>query len=606
MSQLRLLLGGLVLGACGETVRSSDPALRVGDASTPEPGGDAAADPRGSFTGGENGSLAVRISASRTAVCPGGCVTLTASVAGGQAPYEYVWSHGLGAKAGPVTACPVADTTYGLTVRDTPPSREFAREAEEAQARVSVAVTTDCADSGVRADEAGAPASDRDAGPSGAGGSSANAADAGGEDGAPAARRDGAVPPPRGLELECQATATVDASAGVRATEGLLNPFDMASPLAVDPAGNFILSVGFQGVFDLGSELRDDRGGNIALLVAKYDPGCRLLWSRSYSGLLSWVGGASAAASGSDTVLAGIFAGVVDLGGGLLVSGSLVGAVLAKLDASGNTRWSRAFVSTSGTEFFDVAVDPGTGDIVATGLTSGDVSFGGATLSTAGARLPFVVRFTANGDHVWSRIAPSTADVARVRVLGNGDLVLANGNNGELELHRLDPTGAELWAAQYAAPEQRFIGPPFGLAVGPADSIGTGAFLGRPESGIVLSSTVPDGSSHRDITLLRDDPDPYRGALAVTSSGLLVEASDRSNETDRDVSDYYFGREASLSLYSSGGRMMATTRYDTEMPDAPLGLAVDRDDHPILAVMTDGSWQLTMDLTLLRYAPPGL
>jgi hypothetical protein len=74
-----------------------------------------------SFGGGpgSDASLsAIRVSVGPAApvLCPGSCVTLSATASGGTAPYSYAWSNG--ATGNPITVCPKATTTYTVTTTD--------------------------------------------------------------------------------------------------------------------------------------------------------------------------------------------------------------------------------------------------------------------------------------------------------------------------------------------------------------------------------------------------------------------------------------------------------------------------------------------------------
>ncbi len=67
--------------------------------------------------------LAVFIDAQPDTICPGSCSDLTAIATGGDSlNYTYTWSNGIPPTAGPHTVCPLATTTYSVTVTDGSPA----------------------------------------------------------------------------------------------------------------------------------------------------------------------------------------------------------------------------------------------------------------------------------------------------------------------------------------------------------------------------------------------------------------------------------------------------------------------------------------------------
>jgi hypothetical protein len=90
------------------------------DASAPGAGGGPTSPDGGSFSsdgGASRGGLAVSVSPASPVVCPGECVTLTASAAGGVSPYSYSWSAAAGTSAS-VRVCPKSTTTYAIATTD--------------------------------------------------------------------------------------------------------------------------------------------------------------------------------------------------------------------------------------------------------------------------------------------------------------------------------------------------------------------------------------------------------------------------------------------------------------------------------------------------------
>jgi gliding motility-associated-like protein len=66
--------------------------------------------------------IVVNLFPDRDSICVGECTEIEAVVTGGNGVYSYTWSNGLPSNAGPQNVCPVATTTYTLTVDDTSPA----------------------------------------------------------------------------------------------------------------------------------------------------------------------------------------------------------------------------------------------------------------------------------------------------------------------------------------------------------------------------------------------------------------------------------------------------------------------------------------------------
>jgi hypothetical protein len=100
--------------------------------------------------------------------------------------------------------------------------------------------------------------------------------------------------------------------------------------------------------------------------------------------------------------LAGSLWGSADFGSGPITSEGFEDIFLVKLDAEGNTLWARTFGDADSQEPWDLAVDEA-GNVVLTGYLVGKVDFGDGP--TAGAGMPdaFVVKFSSDGNALWSR-----------------------------------------------------------------------------------------------------------------------------------------------------------------------------------------------------------
>jgi hypothetical protein len=176
---------------------------------------------------------------------------------------------------------------------------------------------------------------------------------------------------------------------------------DVGLAVSTDSSGNVIIAGSFEGTVDFGgggltsSGMRD-------VFVAKYSATGQHLWSKRFGSTGDEVGYGLAVDSAGDVVLSGKFQGSVSFGGTALTSAGGDDIFLAKLSgANGAHSWSKSFGSTSGDVSLGVAVD-GSKNVVMTGYFTGSVNFGGGILSSSGLDV-FVAKYNSAGTHLWSR-----------------------------------------------------------------------------------------------------------------------------------------------------------------------------------------------------------
>ena len=171
--------------------------------------------------------------------------------------------------------------------------------------------------------------------------------------------------------------------------------------VAVDGAGNVVFTGSLHGTKDFGGgPLTGSGGGDI--FAVKLDSNANHLWSRVFGDTGVDAGRGVAVDSAGNVVLTGAFHGTVDFGGGPLTSVGGSDIFVVKLDADGNHLWSGAFGDTGFDRGFGVAVD-GAGNVVLTGTFRDTVDFGGGPLAGAGFQDIFAVELDPDGNHLWSR-----------------------------------------------------------------------------------------------------------------------------------------------------------------------------------------------------------
>ena len=92
----------------------------------------------------------------------------------------------------------------------------------------------------------------------------------------------------------------------------------------------------------------------------------------------------------------------MDFGDGTLTSVGSYDIFIAKyLGSNGDCGWAKAFGGTDLDVVYDVAVDGSCG-IAVTGYFRGSADFGGWPLNSDGLSDIFVLKYNADGDHIWS------------------------------------------------------------------------------------------------------------------------------------------------------------------------------------------------------------
>lgn len=171
---------------------------------------------------------------------------------------------------------------------------------------------------------------------------------------------------------------------------------------------------------------------------------------------------------------------------------------VAKLDASGDPIWSRAFGSAAGFRGIGgIGVDGANGCIVA-GTFSGTLDLGGGVLSSAGGKDVFVSKLDSNGDHVWSArfgdASDQTVSAFGVNAAGNivmggnpgfsvdfGGGALLGSGGADIFLVKLTWTGEYTWGMRMGDASDQSVK---GLALGATGSVAaTGHFDGSVDFG---------------------------------------------------------------------------------------------------------------------------
>lgn len=196
--------------------------------------------------------------------------------------------------------------------------------------------------------------------------------------------------------------------------------------------GSILVTGAYFGALDLGTgALPPAEPGGSNFFVARFSSTGQTLWSRGFKAVREGTSGrlmpyAIAVDPQGGVVVTGVFVGLLDLGGGVLVSGpgaagageAQDGMFVARFHADGSHRWSKAFPAgvTEPSVGQEVSVDAEGGVVVAGRLAGGTDLGGGA----ATGHSLFVARFSNEGAFLWQRVlAGATGSMAGLGVAGD-------------------------------------------------------------------------------------------------------------------------------------------------------------------------------------------
>lgn len=125
-------------------------------------------------------------------------------------------------------------------------------------------------------------------------------------------------------------------------------------------------------------------------------------------------------------VVAGYFNDTINLGGSNLVSAGSGDIYLVRYAADGTHVWSKRFGNADFNSALGLAAAPN-GDVMLVGTLTSTINFGGSALSPQGTVNAYVARFDAQGNHVWSRalLSAGRVEAQRVGILSDGSAWVA-------------------------------------------------------------------------------------------------------------------------------------------------------------------------------------
>ncbi|HEX9148549.1 MAG TPA: hypothetical protein VF958_05230, partial [Thermoanaerobaculia bacterium] len=229
---------------------------------------------------------------------------------------------------------------------------------------------------------------------------------------------------------------------------------DYAESVTVDGAGDVAVSGYFSGSADFGSGVLTSAGGSDAF-VAKYSSNGAPVWSRRFGGTGTDRALGIGADGSNNLVLTGYFCATVDFGGGPLTSAGLADAFLVKYSSTGGHVWSKRFGGTSSDVPLGIAVADG-GNIAMTGYFQGTANFGGQNLTSAGVNDIFAASYDSTGRELWSKAWGNSADDrgTSIAIDGQGSVIVTGSFTGDVDFgggRILNSGGSDIFLVKYSS-----------------------------------------------------------------------------------------------------------------------------------------------------------
>ena len=221
---------------------------------------------------------------------------------------------------------------------------------------------------------------------------------------------------------------------------------DVAYSVATDANSNVIVAGTFYGRVDVGGATLASTNDSGDMFLAKYAPAGTLIWANRFGDSGTDNANGVAVDTNGNIFLTGAFTGSVDFGGGALTSTGGTDVVLAKYTAAGQHVWSKRFGDTGQDVGYSVAAAPN-GDVAITGYFQGTVNFGGGVVTTHGSLDTFVVRYSPAGTHLWSfGLGGTNADEGfDIAMDLGGNVIVAGAFQGTVDFGTGPLTSAGAW-----------------------------------------------------------------------------------------------------------------------------------------------------------------
>jgi len=312
-----------------------------------------------------------------------------------------------------------------------------------------------------------------------------------------------------------------------------------ARAVAIDRSNGDVIVLGdFEGTVGFGDGPHVSDNGKHDIFLARYDLYGNSIWIKQFGDSSNQYGGDVVVAPDGDIVLVGRAFGIIDFGGAPLDGVGTDDVFIARLDGNGDYVWSTMVGGLDPDRSERVAVDPA-GNVYVTGTFTGDATFGGTQLASAGLRDLFLVRLSAaSGGIQWARQLGGPEDDYGWGVAADDTGVYFTGHFGgsvsfdatqldaadglDAVIGKYDPDGEPLWALAAGGDG---LDQGYDIAVGPTgDVFVVGAFTSSLDLGGMADPLTSAGE--RDLFLARLGPD----GTAVWANGYGDAADNFAND----------------------------------------------------------------------------
>ncbi|WP_153821323.1 hypothetical protein [Polyangium spumosum] len=175
----------------------------------------------------------------------------------------------------------------------------------------------------------------------------------------------------------------------------------LINDVVIAPDGNIVIAGSFAGMIDLGAGPLASTGG-YDVLLAKITPLGEVVWAKRFGDADTQQAYAVASDAMGNIYVGGRVFGSVDFGNGVLTSAGSDDAFVAKFDTNGDPMWSKLFGDASTQQVRAIEVTKAN-QVILAGTFTGTVNFGGTTFTSAGGTDSFVAKLDETGFHAGSR-----------------------------------------------------------------------------------------------------------------------------------------------------------------------------------------------------------